>query len=122
MSTLHRALQLARYLTLIPHAVGCEAPQRAYGGAEPADLYTTVADGQGGDVMKCRLCGAVERQAPRPAPIPPRSADGVRLCREAVAKLRRDGRRVNQTTIAAGAGVTRETAAGYIRQGWVKLD
>ena len=65
MSMIARAFHLAHYLAL-PHADGCEAPGRASGGAAPADLYTRVADGKGGDMMKCLLCGASEASAPKP--------------------------------------------------------
>lgn len=56
-----------------------------------------------------------------PAAIPARSADRVRLCREAVTRLLRDHRHVTVSAIHAETGIHRETISGYIKKGWLTL-
>lgn len=61
-------------------------------------------------------------EAGEPTRIPPRSADRVRQCREAVARMLRDGDRVTISALSVATGVSREAITGYVRKGWLRLD
>ena len=56
-----------------------------------------------------------------PRPIPTRSAPMVAECRRAVDELRRAGRRRSVSAVATWTGYTRETVAGYVKNGWLDL-
>jgi hypothetical protein len=119
----------------IIHRAGCVAPT-TYAAMPFATMtgrnpyVAVVADGKGGELFRCTICGMVQGQkpedeAPAPreaAPVPQRSADRVRLCREAVPRLRRDTGQVTISAISTATGFARETVAGYVGKGWLKLD
>jgi hypothetical protein len=113
----------ARAWRRVVHRAGCGAPKvaDAVAVAFPPDAIGELeADGNGGERMRCPICGAVE-SPPGPPPVPARSAARVAEARRAIARLRRDGRRVTLSAVCAETGITRETLAGYARSGWVDL-
>jgi hypothetical protein len=113
-----------RFLTIWGYAGG-QAPRagiRPAGGGYRA-LVTRLDELVSGERSRqIRERVAVGADAAKPRPIPPRSADRVRQCREAVARLRRDRVYVTASAIYAATGITREAIAGYVRNGWLVLE
>ncbi|MGD0247852.1 MAG: hypothetical protein ABSB75_02255 [Candidatus Limnocylindrales bacterium] len=118
----------------IIHRAGCAAPT-TYAAMPFATMtghnpyVALVADGKGGELFRCRICGMVQGQRPKDAaeladprpgePLTDRAREALSKLPAVLADLRRGHARITKTAVAAGLFIDRKTLDSWIGNGWL---